>query len=258
MPHPTAGSSSESSTRSTPGSRLQRRSETVSSRRLNISRSTGLAPVTTAASPPLATIRRPADKPPLPRSAPGSRAHSWHRRSSESPEAGGRLPPPPLPIRRRRRMWPRGRLLERGSRSGVFVSPVGLPVRQAGLGVLSRRVTPAIGPTLPVGGSHELGELLREDTPSLVDPLLGQAVVWGIPDEIALLDQPVQVPDADVCVDSQEALNEGSIGIVAESLPTQPEHHLQDLIAPVEGAEGLRFWLGRCHGSLCRCHGSIP
>src|SRR5258708_39160985 len=104
----------------------------------------------------------------------------------------------------------------------VPVRVVGLAICQAGLSVLGGGVTPAVRPALPMGRSRQLGELLGEDAPALVDPLLGQVVVRRISCEVALLDQPVQIPDADVGVNPQKALDEGGIGIVAESLAAQP------------------------------------
>lgn len=132
------------------------------------------------------------------------------------------------------------------------------PGGQAGLGFLEGGVAPAVRTALAMAGLSEIRELVGEDTGAVTVPVLRELVeAIGIPGQQFLGDEPVEVADADLRVDTEETLEQGGVDPVAESLALDPEHQLQDLVTPVQRTQriGLRF-VQPLHARLRTHHGT--
>src|SRR5688500_1676998 len=113
------------------------------------------------------------------------------------------------------------------------------PVAGARLGLVGRDVAPAVGAALAVAGLHELLKGGGELEAAFTGAGVGQPVAVAEAIDVALGDQTVEVLEADVGIYLEQTLQKGGVDLIAEAFSLEPEHHLEDLAAPIQCAEGL-------------------
>lgn len=105
-------------------------------------------------------------------------------------------------------------------------------------------MAPTIRPALSMRGFRQVGELLGEHPSTYPVPVVGQLVTpVGVLMQQSLAHQPLQVLGAHRGIDAEKTFEQGGIDPVAETLSPQPEHELENFVAPVERTQRIGLGL---------------
>jgi len=95
-------------------------------------------------------------------------------------------------------------------------------------------------------GAREARELVGEQPPPLPpSPRCKAEPVRLVALEVPVANEAIEVEERDLALAAEEAVERLGIDSRAEALAFQPEHDLQDLVAPVDAAQGFALGLDR-------------